>query len=80
MVSTTRVIRKNNNFTQSDANFLLNKKLSSLKIYSKKLECFMDDILDKYKVIPVLHILVPSKLNEYLCIVAYENIKKNKFI
>jgi hypothetical protein len=79
VVSTTRAVRKNKEFNQLEADRLVNKKIKGLLVYSKNVECLVDDVVYKdHMVRPVLHILSPNKENAKLCLLAYKKIKSPK--
>lgn len=84
MVSTTRSVCHNTrvnllnnecNFTQQKAYRLVKKKINGLLICKNNLDCLVDDvIIDDYLIIPILHILSPTKKNALMCIIAYNKL------
>ena len=62
-------------FTQENANRLIQKKLSGLAICKQNLECLVDEVIDEdHMVRPILHVLSPNKINAIMCIIAYNEI------
>ena len=80
MVSTTRAISKNTNFSQNESDRLIYKKIKGLLLYSNNLECFIDDIIDDYINIPILHILTTSHQHAEKCIKSYQRLLSSKKI
>jgi len=88
MVSTTRSINKKKDFNIEDSDRLIKKKINGLLICSTNLEYLVDDIIDKYQLKSILHILSPSIKNANLCFNSYkkyaienpENVKKIKIL
>ena len=74
MVSVTRALSKNNIFTNETANALMKKKIMGLHICSKNLDCLIPDVVEKYDVFHILHVLSPNQENINMCLSAYNQI------
>lgn len=62
-------------FTQTEADRLMTKKLTGLSICKNNLECLVDEVIDEDHIVrPILHILCPNKKNAIMCIIAYRKI------
>lgn len=71
MVSTTRSINKKKEFDIEDSYRLITKKINGLLICSKNLDHLIDDVIDKYQLKSILHILSPNENNAMLCAESY---------
>jgi hypothetical protein len=88
MISTTRSINKKKEFDIEDSDRLITKKINGLILCSGNLDYLVDEIVDKYHLRSILHILSPNLKNAKLCFDSYkkystkfpENVKKIKIL
>ena len=72
MVSITRAMQKNSVFTSDEAYRLIKKKMDGIYICSNNLDCLINDVILKYRLQPIVHVLAPNKYYANLCVKAYK--------